>query len=874
MDSQELRKKFLSFFEQREHQIFLSDSLIPSGDPTLLFTSAGMVQFKKYFLGQVGTSPKRAASCQKCFRTSDIDQVGKTNRHLTFFEMLGNFSFGDYFKKEAIAWAWEFLTREIGLPEKDLYITVYHRDSEAEETWKKFVPSEKIYRLGEETNFWTMGPVGPCGPCSEILLDTGPEYGCRQPNCQPGCNCDRYLEIWNLVFTQYNRLNDGKLLNLPQKNIDTGMGLERLLASLSKDKNLFSTDLFQPLIKQIARYLQISPDDPNYQMRLRMIADHTRAAVMLIADGVLPGNEGRGYALRRIMRRAQRQINLSGYPKPLIYQLVKTVGETSLGKEYPEIVNRSDNISAIIKIEEEKFLETLSSGTKVLEELMSRNTQKKVLSGKDVFYLYDTFGFPPDLTQEIAAENGFQINWEEFQKIRQQAQEISRQSWQGSGEKEKELYTLLLSRTKSTEFVGYEQETIETTVTGLITEGKISDTAISGQEVEITLTATPFYPESGGQIGDTGVIQSDNFLMEVLNTFRPVPELIVHQGKIKKGKISSGEKVTATIDQKRRQEIRKHHTATHLLHQALRQTLGTHLTQAGSLVTDRYFRFDFTHPRQLSEEERYLVEKLVNEAIQKNYPVETFITDLNTARQMGAMALFGEKYGHQVRAVGIGRQNDGKFFSLELCGGTHVRATGEIGIFKITSESAVAAGIRRIEAVCGQAAFQYFKDLENNILTLAEQLKTTPAEISARIQKLVQQQKQLEKEIEKLQKQLLSGKREVSPKVTEIRGIKIMAESYSSVNPKILRNMTDELLNKIGHPAIIVLFSVDEKKISFVVKSSPNVSPSAYKLAEKIASKISGSSGGREDFAQGGGKKIENLKNLLEEIRQGKLLYE
>jgi len=873
MDSGDLRKKFLSFFQQRQHPVFPSDSLIPGDDPTLLFTSAGMVQFKKYFLGQIANGPKRATSCQKCFRTSDIEYIGKTNRHLTFFEMLGNFSFGDYFKEEAIAWAWEFLTREIGLPEKDLFITIYKEDNEAEKIWKKFVPPKKIYRLGEETNFWTMGPTGPCGPCSEILLDTGPQYAGNKPDCQPGCDCDRYLEIWNLVFTQYNRQSDGQLTDLPQKNIDTGMGLERLLAGSAKNKNLFATDLFQPLIKQIAHFLSLPVDDPNLQVKLKIIADHSRAAVMLIADGVLPSNEGRGYALRRIMRRAQRQINLlSGLSQPLIYRLVKTVTDTSLGQTYPEIVNRSENICAIIKMEEEKFLETLNSGTKILEELIARQSAKKILSGKEVFYLYDTFGFPPELTQEIAAEKNLQIDWEEFRQIRQQTQELSRHSWLGSGQKNKDWYNRLVSHLSPTEFVGYTEEETVTTVSELISNDRIVDTASRGQEIEIILPRTPFYPESGGQIGDTGTIQNNNLLIEIVNTFRPVAGLIIHQGKIKNGKVSRGDKVTASIDHQRRQQIRQHHTATHLLHQALRQTLGTQVTQAGSLVTNNYFRFDFTHNRPLSVEERKLIEKLVNEAIQKNYPVETFITDLPTARQMGAMALFGEKYGKEVRAVGIGKQNHKKYFSLELCGGTHVAATGEIGLFKIVSESSVAAGVRRIEAVCGLAALEYFHRIEADILTVAEELKSSPAEISEKIQKIIQRQKQLEKEIENLQNQLLSAKSTTALAVNEINGIKIIANSYSSTNPKILRNLADEFMDKLGHPAIIALFSADNEKISFVVKSSPGITPNARELAEKIAQKISGSAGGRPDFAQGGGKKVASLKEILQEIREGKLL--
>ncbi|MEI8217735.1 MAG: alanine--tRNA ligase, partial [Elusimicrobiota bacterium] len=617
--SQTIRQKYLDFFARNNHVIRPSDSLVPAGDPTLLFTSAGMVQFKKNFLGLSKDTFTRATTCQKCFRTSDIDQVGVTNRHLTFFEMLGNFSFGDYFKQEAIAWAWEFLTIEMHLPADKLYITVYKDDNEAYELWKKIVPESKIIRMGDETNFWNMGPTGPCGPCSEILYDLGPEMSCGKPDCGPACSCNRYLEVWNLVFTQFDRQEDGSLKNLPRKNIDTGMGLERLVAVVNGKNNVFDTDLFMPVIEWLADELNI--DIKSNISKLRMMADHTRGLVLLIGDGIAPSNEGRGYVLRRLLRRALRQGKLFGASKPFLYKAAAVAAKIMSGA-YPGLIEQYERIASTTKMEEEKFLETLESGTHLLNELIAKTKSGNatVLAGSAVFKLYDTYGFPFDLTREIAAEENLTIDEQGFKEAQRQAQEISRAAWNGSGDKDITFYLKLNRALGDTVFVGYEATATNAVITALIKNAAPAETLSAGDEGEIILDHSPFYAQSGGQVSDTGTITTPDTEAIVLDVQKPAGKLFVHRVKVIRGSLKQGLSVDASIDIDRRKNIMRHHTATHLLHAALRRVVGTQVTQAGSEVRADGFRFDFAHPTALSIDDISAIESMVNAAIRDNMP--------------------------------------------------------------------------------------------------------------------------------------------------------------------------------------------------------------------------------------------------------------
>jgi len=883
MNSNEIRKKFLDYFVARGHKVVPSDSLIPSGDPTLLFTSAGMVQFKKHFLGQSKDAFTRATSCQKSFRTSDIDQVGRTNRHLTFFEMLGNFSFGDYFKQDAIAWGWEFLTKEMGLDKDKLYITIYKDDNEAHDIWKKIIPASRIIRMGEETNFWNMGPTGPCGPCSELLFDLGPEMSCGKPGCGPDCSCNRYLEVWNLVFTQFDRQENGELKNLPRKNIDTGMGLERLVAVVNNKNNVFETDLFEPIIEDLSKYFEAEPS--KHKEQYRMMADHARAITFLIGDGILPSNEGRGYVLRRILRRALRQGKLFGINDPFLYKVTARAADM-MKEPYPDLVERRENIASITKMEEEKFLETLEAGTRMLDELIAKHSgtrsaeksalaTKFVIPGSEAFKLYDTYGFPLDLTREIASEKGLSVDEEGFKAAQTEAQSKSRSAWSGSGEKDVTFYSKLHKELGDTVFTGYESFESEADIKAIIISGNTVETIREGEEGEIVLSHTPFYAESGGQSADTGVISGPGGVAaEVLDTQKPSGALFVHRVKVKHGSFVKGGKVIASIDTERRKSIMRHHTSTHLLHRALRDILGTHVTQAGSLVTPDYFRFDFTHLAGLKPDEIKAAEQAVNRAIFNNMPVVTTIMKIDEARKLGAMALFGEKYGEEVRSVCVKPTGAQDHFSLELCGGTHVARTGDIGFFKITAESSVAAGTRRIEAVAGFAAEAYVYGLQDILEKLKDTLKSSGPELPERLARVISRQKELEKDISKLKGQLASGgTSDLMKDVIEVGGSKVLAGKTADLDTDSLRNLTDSLKVKIGS-GVIVLFNTEAGKISFTVGVTRDAAAgglNAGKIAKNIAKMIDGSGGGRPEFAQGGGKdpsKIdEAIKNIAEALK-------
>ncbi len=690
LKGKEIRQLFLDYFARKGHTIVPSSSLVPADDPTLLFTNAGMVQFKKVFLGQEERPYKRAASCQKCVRAggkhNDLENVGYTARHHTFFEMLGNFSFGDYFKEEAIAYAWEFLTKELELPVERLYVTVYKDDDEAFALWQKIagLPAERIVRLGEADNFWAMGDTGPCGPCSEIIFDQGPEVGCGRPDCRVGCDCDRYLELWNLVFMQYERDEEGRLSPLPRPCIDTGMGLERITATLQGVKTNFDSDLFAGLMAKISALtgLHYGQDQKN-DVAFRVIADHSRAAAFLIADGVLPSNEGRGYVLRRIIRRAVRFGRSLGLERPFLYETAHVVVE-EMGETYPELIRAAQTIEKILVLEEEKFRETLERGLALLEEELKKLAQKgeRVIPGEFIFKLYDTYGFPYDIVRDVALERGFSLDMAGFEREMAKQRERSRKAWRGELAKAPKVFLSLLEKGLGKEFVGYETTEAEAEVLALARGQEEVQALSSGEEGEAVFSKTPFYGEAGGQVGDTGLVLAPGGQAEVVDTYR-LGELFVHKLKVKEGVLRKGDPVKLSVFSSRRAAIARHHTATHLLHAALRRLLGDHVHQAGSLVAPDRLRFDFTHFEPLTMEEIFALEDLINARIRDNLPVEVKLMSYKEAVDQGAMALFGEKYGEKVRVIRIGN------FSMELCGGTHVHRTGDIGYFKIIAESSV-----------------------------------------------------------------------------------------------------------------------------------------------------------------------------------------
>ncbi len=898
MKSAEVRSSFLKFFEGQGHKIVASDSLIPSTDPTLLFTSAGMVQFKPNFQNPSASPYKRAASCQKCLRTSDIERVGTTLRHLTFFEMLGNFSFGDYFKKESIAWGWEFITKTMGLPGDRFIVSVHKSDDEAFGIWEKLVSKDRIYRLDDDTNFWTMGPTGPCGPCSEILWDRGKEWSCGKPTCGPACDCDRYLEIWNHVFTQFDRSADGKLTPLPQKNIDTGMGLERLTLLTQGVASPFEMDGFQAIFKDLSKisgHPSPSPlpkgrgpslafplqgeggrrPDEGSTIAFRRISDHARAVTFMISDGILPSNEGRGYVLRRLLRQAVRAGKTLGIRDPFFYKLSGTVIDL-MKDAYPETVQRRQTIASIVKSEEEKFLETLDTGTRKLEELITTAKAHKVktLSGKDVFQLYDTYGFPFELTKEMVDGMGFTVDEEGYKKAQTQAVELARQAWKGSGAQDVDRYREWKTKLKATgsSFQGYWHLDIDAKVlvpfhrtkpAGWVNELK------AGEEGEVILDQTTFYPEGGGQVGDVGKLESGQATLDVLDTQTPLEGMIVHSVRVTRGTLKGGDAVTAKVDRDKRDATRRHHTATHMLHKALREVLGPHVTQAGSLVAPDRLRFDFNHNAPLSREERERVEDIVNRQILNNIPIQECHMTKDEAHKIGAMMLFGEKYGENVRAIMVSKydcKQPEQAWSLELCGGTHVNETGQIGLFKIVSQAAVSAGVRRLEAVAGLSALQTIRRLEHQLMTAAETLKTTPEDLPARLEKILAQEKQLEREIQTLKsKELRSQFDDIAKCAVSVGGAQVISQRLADVDDKQLREVADRLRDGAG-AGVVVLASVNDDKVSFVVSVQKALTERGWhagQIAKEFAALIQGSGGGRPDFAQGGGKNIAALDKAL-----------
>jgi alanyl-tRNA synthetase len=865
MTSNELRQLYIDFFKERGHVHRPSASLVPD-DPTVLFTVAGMVQFKPYFLGTVPKPYTRAVTSQKCVRTNDIENVGYTPRHHTFFEMLGNFSFGDYFKEDAIAWAWEFLTKVCGLEKEKLWVTVYRDDDEAHDIWKNKVgvPEKRIVRMGDKTNFWTMGDTGPCGPCTEILYDKGHTPG--KPEAGPDEDEDRYMEIWNLVFTQFDRQADGRLEPLPQKNIDTGMGLERLAAVVQKVPSNFDTDLFQPLIQAIAKLTMTRyGKDSKADSSLRVIADHIRSAAFLIADGVLPGNEGRGYVLRRILRRAVRHGKLLGLNETFLYHLVPNVAEM-MGQAYPELMERREHITSVVKNEEDRFQHTLDSGLAILNDMMAelKAAGKNTLTGAQTFQLYDTYGFPLDLTREIAQEHKLLLDEAGFNQAMEKQRQRARLAWVGSGDRELPPVVRSLGGTVApTQFTGYHELKSEAQVMALIVAGQKVDHAAEGQDVLVLLDRTPCYAESGGQVADHGEILATNIKVEVHNVLKTPEGLFLHYGKVAHGALKTGTHVTVAVNEPERLATGRNHTATHLLHAALRHVLGKHVEQAGSEVRPDGFRFDFSHFESLTRRELDRIEEIVNIKILENLKLDVQELLIEEARARGAMALFGEKYGDVVRMVQIDE------YSRELCGGTHVAATGEIGFLRILSESSVAAGVRRIEAVTGEGAWRVAKREQLLLQDLCDTLHAVEDDVPGRLEKLIIRVKELEKLNEKLQmKQASVNVDELASKARESKGVRWIAAELPGYTSAALRTAADALKEKMKS-GLVVLGCVHEGKAALIVSVTPDLvqrKVHAGNLAKEIAKIMEGSGGGRPDFAQAGGKQPEKLAEALEKV--------
>lgn len=870
METNIIRRKFLSFFEKKGHSLFPSDSLVPEDDPTLLFTGAGMNQFKDMFLGKGTLGVKSATTCQKCIRTGDIENVGKTPMHHTFFEMLGNFSFGDYFKLEAIEMAWEFMLNEMKLPEERLSVSIYLDDEESYGIWLKKigVPEDKIYRFGEKENFWPAnapsdGPNGPCGPCSEIFYDRGEDVGCGRKECAPDCDCGRFVEVWNLVFTQFDRKDGGVLEPLPNKNVDTGMGLERMASVMQDVSTNFEIDIFKPIIQNISEITEVKYDSQTGNGKLmNRIADHIRAIIFCISDGVLPSNEGRGYVERRLLRRAVRDGLKLGKEECFLYKLVPIIANV-MHEAYSEIKQRRENIARIIKNEEERFHETLFMGNKRLDELMEglRRSGQKRLSGQDAFQLYDTFGFPFEMTKSILEESGLNIDESGFEREMEKQREQARSSTQMTGNIFDEGPIGIIKETaKETTFLGYENCEIESRVIGLIIEEKLVKAADTGQEVHIVLDQTPFYAEAGGQVGDTGIVQTENSKVEVSNT-KKSNDIIVHIGKVVEGKIKTNENVTCVIDKGRRAAIKRNHSATHLLHYTLRQVVGQHAEQSGSLVAPERLRFDFHHFEGIKKDEIARIEELMNERIMENTPVATEEMALDKARKAGATALFGEKYGENVRVVSIGD------YSQELCAGTHVKNTGEIGLFKITSESSIAAGIRRLEAVTGNDALTRIRQKEKTLDRLCNVLDVQENMAVQRAEELMLQVRDLRKDVQKAKKE---GTREFSSELIanarEISGVKIVTEVIEGVDIDDLRKTVDSLKESLGSVAI-VLGTTEYGKVTLITSLSNDLVKKglhAGNIARDIAKIVGGGGGGRADMAQAGGQLPDKINEAID----------
>ncbi|WP_440904608.1 alanine--tRNA ligase [Catenovulum sp. SX2] len=855
MTTAELRQAFLDFFASKQHQIVDSSSLVPANDPTLLFTNAGMNQFKDCFLGSDQRAYTRATSSQRCVRAggkhNDLENVGYTARHHTFFEMLGNFSFGDYFKEDAISFAWQFLTEVVKLPKEKLWVTVFTEDDEAADIWinKIGVNPERLSRIGAKDNFWSMGDTGPCGPCTEIFYDHG-EHIWGGPPGTPEEDGDRYIEIWNLVFMQFNRHADGTMDPLPKPSVDTGMGLERIAAILQGVHSNYEIDIFQNLIADVAKLLSV--DDLSAKS-LRVIADHIRSCGFLIADGVMPSNEGRGYVLRRIIRRAIRHGNQLGATEVFFWKVYQSL-INQMGEAYPELKTQQTIVEKVLRLEEEQFLKTLDRGLAILNDALAE-LKGDTIPGEVVFKLYDTYGFPVDLTNDVARERNIKIDEAGFDK-EMAAQRKRAQQASNFGKD----YNADVKSEQVTDFTGYDNEAGESEIVEIIVDGQAVESVDAEQKAIIVLKDTPFYAESGGQVGDTGQLLQGGAVFDVQDTVK-ISKAFGHQG-ITLAPLAVGEKVQAKIDASRRQAIKLNHSATHLLHAALRQVLGEHVSQKGSLVLSDKLRFDFAHFEAMTAEEIQQVENIVNQQIRQNNPLVTRLMAIEEAKQAGAMALFGEKYDDEVRVVSMGD------FSIELCGGTHVERTGDIGLFKLTSEAGIAAGVRRIEAITGQAACQYVVETQAKLNKVAALFKTDSNNILDKVAQVLDRSKSLEKELQKLQDKLSSqAGSDLLASATEVSGVKLLASEIAGVEPKALRTTLDQLKQKIGS-GVIVLGLKGDQKVNLIVGVTDDLTNKvkAGELVAMVASQVGGKGGGRADMAQAGGSQPENLASALQSV--------
>lgn len=866
----ELRQMFLDFMESKGHLVMKSFSLVPQGDKSLLLINAGMAPLKPYFTGAEIPPRTRVSTCQKCIRTGDIDNVGKTARHGTFFEMLGDFSFGDYFKNEIVPWSWEFVTKVLEIPEDRLYVTIYEEDDETGKIWHDVVglPWDRIVKLGKEDNFWEHG-TGPCGPCTEIYYDRGPEYGCDSPTCGVGCDCDRYMEFWNLVLTQFNAEEDGTYTELAMKNVDTGMGLERMATIMQGVDSIFDVDTVKSIRDAVCAKANVEyGKDHKTDVSVRVITDHIRSVTMMTADGVLPSNEGRGYVLRRLLRRAARHGKLLGIEGEFLAELSKSVIACS-GEAYPELVEKQDYIFKILSIEENSFYKTIDKGMEILKADMEemKAAGEKVMSGEKSFRLYDTYGFPVDLTKEILAEEGMEIDEDAFTAEMKAQKERARSAraksnYMGAAET---VYNELPVELE-TAFAGYDvYDVANAKIVALVANEAVAETAQAGDTVAVFLDRTPFYAESGGQVGDQGVIKTETGVVKVTNCVKVVGGKIAHMGEVTEGLVQVGEMACASIDVELRMASSRNHSATHLLHKALRTVLGTHVEQAGSYVSAERLRFDFTHFAAMTADEIKEVERLVNDAIFASYDVHTDEMSIDEARNRGAMALFGEKYGEVVRVVDMGG------YSIELCGGAHLKNTAQVGSFKILSENGVAAGVRRIEAVTGKEALKHYQAQEDEIKEICRLVKSTPDKLLGRLEQLLAEQKETAKELEKLKAKMAGGAAdEMLNSKVEIGGVAVLAAEVKDMDGNALRTMGDQLKQKLGS-GVVVLASGKDGKVNLMAMATDDVVKKgvhAGNIIKAAAAVCGGGGGGRPNMAQAGGKDASKIADALEKAKE------
>ncbi len=875
----DIRSTFLDYFKKNGHEIVPSSPLVPRNDPTLMFTNAGMVQFKNVFTGLEQRPYKTASTAQKCVRAggkhNDLDNVGYTARHHTFFEMLGNFSFGDYFKEQAIEHAWTLITKEFALDAKRLLVTVYHTDDEAFNLWKKIagLSDNKIIRIPTSDNFWAMGDTGPCGPCSEIFYDHGDHIWGGPPG-SPEEDGDRFIEIWNLVFMQYEQLTKEERVDLPRPSIDTGMGLERVAAVLQGQHDNYDIDLFRALIAASEEATGVKAEGEQRASH-RVIADHLRSSAFLIADGVLPSAEGRGYVLRRIMRRAMRHAELLGAREPLMWKLLPALIQ-QMGRAYPELVRAEALITETLKLEETKFRTTLKRGLSLLSDATTTLGKGDMLDGETAFKLYDTYGFPLDLTQDALRAREINVDLAGFTDAMERQKAEARSHWAGSGDKATEtIWFELRDKHGATEFLGYDTETAEGVVQAIVKDGVAVGEAAKGDKVQIVVNQTPFYGESGGQMGDAGVISSDNAKIEITDTQKRGEGLFVHTGTVVEGTLKAGDAVALTVDHARRSHIRANHSATHLLHEALREVLGTHVAQKGSLVTPDRLRFDVSHPKPMTAEELKVVEDMANEIILQNSPVTTRLMSVDDARAEGAMALFGEKYGDEVRVVSMGQglhgAKTGKPYSIELCGGTHVSATGDIGLVRILGDSAVSSGVRRLEAVTGEAARAYLAEQDERVKSLAASLKVQPGEVLSRVEALMDERRKLEKELADAKRKLAMGGGQggSADAVRDVAGVKFLGKAISGVDPKDLKGLADDGKASLGSGIVALIGVGEDGKASAVVAVTPDLTGrfSAVDLVRVASAALGGKGGGgRPDMAQAGGPDGSKADDAIEAV--------